>query len=78
MVVKQKLGHKLARLRVEAELTQSEVADVLEISVRSVQRFEAGNDLPKYITLFKFAKLFKVHPGDLLDDSWRSWRRRPE
>ena len=78
MVVKEQLGQMLVKFREDAGLTQNEVADALEVSTRSVQRFEAGKDSPKYTTLFKLARLFKVHPGELLDSAWRHWKRQPD
>jgi transcriptional regulator with XRE-family HTH domain len=78
MVVKEQLGQTLVDLRLKAGLTQSEVADAVGLSPRSIQRFEAGQDSPKYVTLFKLAKLFKAHPGELLESAWRQWRKQPD
>lgn len=47
----QELGHRLARMRLDQNLTQAELADKAGVGVRTVQRLEAGTVAPQ-LTMF--------------------------
>ena len=61
------VGARVAALRVERDLTQTQLADVLTISVYGLARIEAGNrpDLPVSI-LLRLAAALGVPPATLL------------
>lgn len=50
----------LKNYRLKKHLTQREVADKLDISVRQYQRIEAGQSFPKESTLKLLENLFEV------------------
>jgi len=54
----QKFGHALSVLRKEADLTQSEVADRLNLSRQAVSRYECGESFPDISILVQIAELF--------------------
>ena len=60
------IGQKIAKLRAEAGLTQSGLADMLYVSRDLVSKGETGRRLPEYRVVEAMAKLFSVDPGDLL------------
>ncbi|WP_343694145.1 helix-turn-helix domain-containing protein [Flavobacterium sp.] len=59
---------KVQILREEKHLTQTELAEKSGLSLRTIQRIEAGN-IPKGFTLKTLAKAFEVDPEDLLPNS---------
>lgn len=58
---------RLLELRERLNLTQGELADKSGISVRTIQRIEAGT-VPKGYTLKALASALKVEPEDLLQE----------
>lgn len=68
------LGEAIAEVRRSKEVTQEELAGAVEISPRSLQRFEAGQDFPKYTTLFKIALALEVEPDIFIQPMWVSWK----
>ncbi len=54
----QKFGHALSLLRKEADMTQSEVADRLNLSRQAVSRYECGESFPDISILVQIAELF--------------------
>lgn len=61
-----KLGRNLARLRVKAELTQEQLAELAGISVRYIQDLEAGLYTPTIFIAHELKKALKVEWDDLL------------
>lgn len=59
---------RLLRLRLNLNLTQEELSEKSGVSVRTIQRIEAGNT-PKGYTLRTLAKALAVNETDLLEDS---------
>lgn len=53
-------------LRIEAKMTQSEIANALDISKSTVAMWETGNRLPSYELLEAIADFFNVDMGYLL------------
>ncbi len=62
-----KLGKKIKVARVEAELTQGELAEKIEAKQKSISRYENGLALPSLETLEKIVKKLKMKFGDFLD-----------
>jgi transcriptional regulator with XRE-family HTH domain len=54
----QAIGERLAQARHEAGLTQEEAADLVGVSTRSLQGYEAGDVVP-YRHMRKFASVYK-------------------
>ena len=60
-----KLSEKLVLLRREKGLTQSELADAMELSRQTVSRWEAGSSLPAPENLARLSRFYAV-PADYL------------
>lgn len=58
--LKTKFGKRLQKLRLEAEMTQDQLASKVGITVESVSNMERGIYGPKFDTLEKIAKVLKV------------------
>ena len=54
----QKFGHAIAVLRKEADMTQNEVADRLNLSRQAVSRYECGESFPDISILVQIAEMF--------------------
>lgn len=61
------LGERLKNLRQSNELTQSELAEKLEISASAVGMYEQNRREPDNTTLLKICRLFSVSTDYLLD-----------
>lgn len=59
----------LKQFRLNKNLTQSEIAEKLQISVRQYQRIESGKSFPNESALGKLEDLFKVPHRVLLAKS---------
>lgn len=58
----------LKRLRISAGLTQAALAEKLEVSQPSIQRWENGKREPSYADLFAIADALKLPVGELFSD----------
>lgn len=58
-------SQNLRRLRLEKNLTQEQLANILGVSVQSVSRWECGNTLPDVMLLPEIARLYGVTIDDL-------------
>lgn len=58
-------SQNLRRLRLEKNLTQEQLANILGVSVQSVSRWECGNTLPDVMLLPIIARLYGVTVDDL-------------
>ena len=61
-------SRNLRRLRLQKNLTQEQLANLLGVSVQSVSRWECGNTLPDVMLLPVIAKLY----GVIVDDLYRA------
>jgi transcriptional regulator with XRE-family HTH domain len=59
-------GERLARLRVERGLTQTQLAELIESSQRAISRYETIAELPPAAVLVKLAKALDVTSDELL------------
>ena len=66
-------SRNLRRLRLQKELTQEQLANLLDISVQSVSRWECGNTLPDVMLLPQIARLYGVTVDDLYRDDARGY-----
>ena len=55
----------LKGLRIQNNLTQKEIAKVIDVSERTYSRYETGDREPRIETLIKLADFYKI-PVDLL------------
>jgi len=63
-----KLGKKIKLARVEADLTQTQLAQKIKSKQKSISRYETGASLPSIETLVKIAKALKKTVGYFLDE----------
>lgn len=68
----QKIGRFLRELRSERGLTQEQVAEELNVSNRSVSRWENGITMPDFDLLLQIADNCGVEVGELLDGERKS------
>ena len=59
-------GQRLKTLRSEADLTQSELADMLNVSVQSVSKWECDNNMPDVSLILPLASVLNVTTDCLL------------
>lgn len=62
-----KMGSFLKKLRKEKGLTQGQLAEQLNISNRSVSRWETGSTLPDISILIELAEFYKVDIKEIID-----------
>lgn len=60
------MGARLKQLRIENGLKLKEVAAALNVTVRSINRYEDGTREPSVDLIIKFCKLYKVSADYLL------------
>jgi len=72
----QNVGARLGDLRIAAKLTQQEIADRLEVTLRYVQRVEAGEENLTLESLAQFANILRV-PLEQLFVAPEPRKRRP-
>ncbi len=62
-----KFGKELSRLRKQADLTQCEVADKLNLSHQAVSKYERGESFPDISVIILIAELFNVTVDELIN-----------
>ena len=67
-----KIGSFLKQLRKEKELTQGQLAEKLNVSNRSVSRWETGNTLPDISILIELAEFYEVDIKEIIDGERKS------
>lgn len=60
------LGRRIADLRRQAELSQDQLATLMGVERRTVQRYENAVTDPRYADLLLIAHALRVHVADLL------------
>jgi transcriptional regulator with XRE-family HTH domain len=63
-----RLGRNLSRYRKRAKLTQEQLAEVIQVEVATVSRYETGATLPSLVTLETVAASLRVSIADLLGE----------
>ena len=66
-------SRNLRQLRIEKNLTQEQLANVLGVSAQSVSRWECGNTLPDVLLLPQIARLYGVTVDDLYKEEARAY-----
>ncbi len=67
-----KTGIFLKELRKERDMTQEQLAEILNVSGRTVSRWETGNNLPDLDVLIELADLYDVDIRELIDGERKS------
>lgn len=67
-----KIGEFLKELRKEKGLTQEQLAEKINVSRRTVSRWETGNNLPDLDVLIEMADYYEVDLRELLDGERKS------
>ena len=67
-----KIGSFLKELRKEKELTQEQLAEKLNVSNRSVSRWENGNTMPDISILIELAEFYEVDIKEIIDGERKS------
>ena len=63
----QKIGEFLKTLRKDKKLTQEELADKMNVSRRTVSRWETGSNLPDLSILVELADLYDVDMREIFN-----------
>ena len=63
-----KLGKRIRLARVEADLTQTELANRIRAKQKSISRYETGAAIPTIDTLMKIAAALKKPAGHFLGE----------
>ena len=63
-----KLGKKIKLSRIELDLNQTELAEKIGATQKSISRYETGVSLPSLATLLKIAKTLKKPASYFLDE----------
>ena len=63
-----KIAGNIAFYRKQSGMTQSELAEKITYSDKSVSKWESGNGVPDVYTLMQMAKLFKVTLNELVGE----------
>ena len=62
-----KLGLRIRELRIAKGLTQSELADLLEMERSNLTRIEGGKQAPNYENLIKLSSILNVEIKDIFE-----------
>ena len=63
----QNFGKILAKMRKEKNMTQEELAEKLNVSSKTISKWETGTSIPDIVMLDSIAKYFKMSFHDFLD-----------
>ncbi len=74
----QKIGLFLKSLRKEKGLTQEEFAEIVNVSNRTVSRWENGNNMPDLDILIEISDFYEIELRELLDGERKSEKMNKE
>ncbi len=60
------IGQKIAKLRIQSNLTQEQLAEKLYVSRDLISKWETGKRHPDYKTVLKLAEILSVKPEDII------------
>ena len=63
-----KIGEKIAKLRIQAKMSQEELGEILEVSRQSVSKWEMDQALPQLDKVIQLCEFFKISTDQLLYD----------
>lgn len=61
-------GKKLKEIRKNNNLTQNDVAKLIDIDAKYISKIENGNSVGTIETLLKFCKAYKITPNEILSE----------
>lgn len=61
-----KIGERITKLRVQAEISQRDLDDLTGIDVSNIGKYERGEALPNVGSLVRIAAAFQLDPGELI------------
>jgi transcriptional regulator with XRE-family HTH domain len=61
-----KFGAYLSRLRINEDMTQSEIADKLNLTRQAISKYETGDSFPDISTILAMSKIFNVTTDELI------------
>lgn len=62
-----KFGAYLARLRKNADMTQSDLAIKLNLTRQAISKYELGDSFPDISTLVEISKIFNISLNELIN-----------
>lgn len=74
----QKIGSFLKKLRKEKNLTQEQLAEQLNVSGRTVSRWETGSNMPDISILVELAEFYDVSIPEIIDGERKSEKMNEE
>lgn len=63
--LKQILGKRIKQFRKKRNLTQQELADIVNMEVKSLSRIESGHNYPQYDNLVALSNALQIQPWEL-------------
>lgn len=63
------IGQNIARLRKENNMSQSDLAKILNVSNKTISKWECGNGIPDVLSLKNIANTFNISIDDLVSSS---------
>ena len=63
-----RIGEKIANLRIQAKMSQEQLAEVLEVSRQSISKWEMDQALPQIDKVLQLCEIFKISTDQLLHD----------
>jgi len=73
--VEKLVGVSIARIRKDRELTQAQLAEMIDTTVETISRLERGVSVPSLKTLEKISKALHIHIKELLTFEYPSLRK---
>ena len=70
-----KLGKALKNEREKKEFTQDELASKADITLRMLQKYEAGDRRPNYENLFQICKALDLDPAVVIKLMFEQWKK---
>ena len=71
----QKVGGFLKELRKERNMTQQQLAEQLNVSTRTVSRWETGTNMPDISVLVELAEFYDVSIPEIIDGERKSGKK---
>jgi len=65
--IEKQIGAHLAKIRKERGLTQSDLAELIDVATETVSRMERGVSIPSLKTLENISNVLNVHLKDIFD-----------
>ncbi len=63
------IGRKIKEYRKRKRLTQSQLAEKVDLNTKQISRIESGQNLPAYLTFVKLIDILDINIKDLITNS---------